>query len=405
MIKKLSVGATAAFLLFAVAFPVYGGVEAEVREGLRDIRRRIENIAEDIEKAMEQKEAASFPRIPDGFRFPEIRPYRYEDYGVEIMYMQIILNADPETRLVESGVGSPGNEVKRFGNITKNAVIKFQEKYAEEILHPWGITEPTGIAAIQTQKKLNKILDGEIIIEVIPPDKKAELKARLVEILQDLAALRAKLEGVEDIEEGAVDAPTNVRGAIIGYGEVRLTWRGDRNAEYFTGYIADRSGGPRRVYGDTADTSGIISGLEYMETYYLTVTQTVDGEESGHSREVVVTMDWEPTPFRIRGEATDVGEITLTWETDQRNVEEYRIYRAQKQGGPYTIVGTSTKREFVNSGLGLYTIYYYVITQVIDGEESDFSGEYVDSWFYNWQGGPYPHPEKEKILEDIDYDL
>ncbi len=407
MIKKLLFGATTAFLLFAVVMPVYGGCsDAEIREDLRDIRSRIQDVAEDVEALLEgEKVAATFPRIPDDFRFPEISSYRYEDYGVEIMYMQIILNADPDTRLGEYGVGSPGEEVKRFGNITLNAVIKFQEKYASEILYPWGITKPTGIAAIQTQKKLNKILDGEIIIEVVDPEREAEIRNRIIQIIKDIQDLRRRLEECEDLEEGAADAPRDLRGAIIAYSEVRLTWKGDKNADYFTSYIADRSGGTRRVYGDTKKMNGIVRGLEYMETYYLTVTQTIDGEESGHSNEVRVTMDWPPTPFAIEAEATDIGELTLEWETDQAGVDEYYIYRAKRPGGPYTLIGKSDKRSFTDTGLELYTIYYYVFTQIIDSEESDLSGEYIDSWFYNWQGGSQPHPEKEKILDDIEYNL
>ena len=407
MSKKIFIGLTSFFLLFVVALPVHGGLEAEIREDLKEIRGRIQQLIKDVESLMEGEEhlvKATFPRIPDDFRFRT--HMRFRDYLVDVKYMQIILNADPETRLIESGVGSPGNEVERFGNLTRNALMKFQQKYAEEILYPWGITEPTGIAEIQTLKKLNKILDGEVVIKVIDPDKKARIKKEIMEIAQKIAELRRKIDEYEDVEEGAHDAPTNVRGAIIGYGEVRLTWKGHKDAEYFTAYIANRSGGYRELYGDTTRTSGIVSGLRYGETYYLTVTQTVDGRESGHSREVRITMDWEPTPFKIRGEATDIGEITLTWETDQSGVEEYYIYRGQKDpGGPYTIIAASDTESFTDTGLDLYTIYYYVVTQIIDGVESDFSAEYIDSWFYNWRGGRFPHPEKEAILDNLDYEM
>ncbi len=404
MLKKIFIGATALFMLFVVVTPAYGGLESEIREDLRDIRKRTEQLLKDVENLLEgDMVVATFPGIPDGFRFT--KHLRFRDYDIDVKYMQIILNADPETRLADSGVGSPGNEVERFGNITLNALKKFQQKYAAEILYPWGISAPTGIAEIQTIKKLNKILEGEVVIRIMNPDEQARIRAEIIKLLADIKALRLKLDRLDNIEEGALDAPTNVRGAIIGYGEVRLTWRGDRNAEYFVGYKATRSGGPRTEVGITKDTKGIISGLEYGKTYYLTVTQVVNGKESGHSREVQVTMDWEPTPFNIEGKATDIGEITLSWETDQRNVSGYRIYRAMRAGGPYTRVGETHREEFRDTGLQLYTIYYYVITQIIGGKESDFSGEYVDSWFYNWQGGVYPHPEKEKILDNLDYNL
>ncbi|MBM2818225.1 MAG: Fibronectin type domain protein, partial [Parcubacteria group bacterium] len=45
-----------------------------------------------------------------------------------------------------------------FGRLTKNAVIKFQEKYFDEILAPGGFKQGTGYAGIASRKKLNEIL-------------------------------------------------------------------------------------------------------------------------------------------------------------------------------------------------------------------------------------------------------
>ncbi|HHE76501.1 MAG TPA: hypothetical protein ENL27_00735, partial [Candidatus Parcubacteria bacterium] len=44
-----------------------------------------------------------------------------------------------------------------FGEKTKQAVIKFQEKFAKEILEPWGYEKGTGIVGESTRKKLNEI--------------------------------------------------------------------------------------------------------------------------------------------------------------------------------------------------------------------------------------------------------
>jgi len=74
-------------------------------------------------------------------------------------------------------VGNKGNEVKElqkclakypdiypegqitgyFGQKTKNAVIRFQEKYASEILQPLGLKSGTGKVGPSTRKKLNEI--------------------------------------------------------------------------------------------------------------------------------------------------------------------------------------------------------------------------------------------------------
>ncbi len=401
MFKKIILGTVLFSALFVVTLPVYGGVETETRKEIDTIKSRIKVLIAEVKVLMEgEKVVVTFPEIPEDFRFT--RHLRFRDLGTDVKYLQIILNADPETRLANSGVGSPGNEVERFGNITLNAVKKFQAKYASEILHPWGITQPTGIVEIQTVKKLNKILEGEVVIKVIDPVKKEEIKGKLMAIMQDLLKLREKLNDLEDLKEGAADAPTNIKTAIIGYGEVRLTWRGHKDAEYFVGYKATKSGGPYTEVGVSKKNSGIITGLEGNKSHYLVVTQVVKGKESGYSREVKIVMDRDPAPFNIKSEATDIGELTLTWETDRSNVQKYKVYRASKAGGPYTLIGETTKESFKDK-VGLQAVYYYVITQVIGGKESDYSVEHIDSWFYNSTGGSYPHPEKEKILESLEH--
>lgn len=99
---------------------------------------------------------AIIPGIPTDFRFE--KTLRYGQVLIDVKYLQIVLNSDPETRLAVTGVGSPGKETNYFGPLTKAAVIKFQEKYASEILAPWKITEGTGFVGKTTRAKLSALL-------------------------------------------------------------------------------------------------------------------------------------------------------------------------------------------------------------------------------------------------------
>jgi len=77
--------------------------------------------------------------------------------GADVMALQKFLNADPETRVAASGVGSAGMETQYFGALTAAAVSKFQVKYRSEVLTPGGLVNPTGYFGPSSRAKANTL--------------------------------------------------------------------------------------------------------------------------------------------------------------------------------------------------------------------------------------------------------
>ncbi|MEK9148055.1 MAG: peptidoglycan-binding domain-containing protein, partial [Patescibacteria group bacterium] len=55
-----------------------------------------------------------------------LRNLKQGSRGPDVRELQQILNRDPETKVSESGPGSPGNETEYFGPLTHDAVLRLQ---------------------------------------------------------------------------------------------------------------------------------------------------------------------------------------------------------------------------------------------------------------------------------------
>jgi peptidoglycan hydrolase-like protein with peptidoglycan-binding domain len=75
---------------------------------------------------------------------------RMGSYGEEVKLLQMWLAKDSD--IYPEGIVSG-----YFGYLTRRALIKFQEKYASDILAPQGLSKGTGIVDALTRKKLNEI--------------------------------------------------------------------------------------------------------------------------------------------------------------------------------------------------------------------------------------------------------
>jgi ABC-type transport system substrate-binding protein len=123
----------------------------------------------DLAKGKEILEEIGFKENEEGKRIKIIKKeqefqfksdLKLSSRGKEVEELQKCLAKDPE-------IYPEGEITGFFGNSTKTAVIKFQEKYKKEILEPWGFQNGTGIVSKTTRDKLNEIC-FEKPIETLP---------------------------------------------------------------------------------------------------------------------------------------------------------------------------------------------------------------------------------------------
>ena len=104
---------------------------------------------------------------------------KVDSQGTEVKELQKCLAKDPE-------VYPEGEITSYFGNKTKAAVIKFQEKYREEILKPYGLETGTGRVLKSTRAKLNEMCFP-------PPEETVSLSFSLTTVNQPILEKAASL--------------------------------------------------------------------------------------------------------------------------------------------------------------------------------------------------------------------
>ena len=77
----------------------------------------------------------------------------------------------------------------------------------------------------------------------------------------------------------------------------------------------------------------------------------------------------KPASFKAVPKSTT--SIKLSWKDN--GADSYNIYRATSKNGTYKKIASTTKNTYTNKSLTKGKTYYYKVTAVIDGEESEFS--------------------------------
>ncbi len=126
-----------------------------------------------------------------------------------------------------------------FDDATYNAVLKFQSKYADDVLTPWGVDAPTGYVYITTKRKINEIFCSTKIA-----------------LTQEEEAI------VEAVRSGSAPGTEIGRGTISNDGS--LAWKDNSSATTTGATVADNEGGlpgEGSVVGGTGNIKGKLSAF------------------------------------------------------------------------------------------------------------------------------------------------
>jgi murein L,D-transpeptidase YcbB/YkuD len=201
-IKLVVVLLMAVAIAFSALAPIFGA-EEETTSSQEDlltegvIKEEVDSFVEEVQQIA--RDFAQTPQevtvlrpvsgLPAGFIFSN--QLRERAMGDAIRYLQRALNADPETRVANSGVGSPGRETNYFGPATKRALIRFQQKHNLPV---------TGVVDAATRAKVNEILQNGVAVKEKATERIEELRIRMMNMMQTMRRLRERLRMLREQE-------------------------------------------------------------------------------------------------------------------------------------------------------------------------------------------------------------
>lgn len=130
--------------------PIIGMTIEELKTKIAEISAKISQLRAQLQQLSGGEILEVLLEIPADYRLTV--NLEYGQKGDDVGYLQVFLKVQGLEIYPE------GLVTGYFGPLTQAAVIRFQEKYRDDILAPWEITEGTGFVGKTTRVKLNELL-------------------------------------------------------------------------------------------------------------------------------------------------------------------------------------------------------------------------------------------------------
>ncbi len=173
---------------------------------------------------------------------------------------------------------------------------------------------------------------------------------------------------------GDPSPPEEVMATPVSHDEIRVTWIDYQNVDGYNIYRSEVPGEGYQLISSTESRHYLDEGLEPGSTYYYKVTAVRGDREGEPTRETYAQTDEAGVVTGLRAENIAYNEIEITWD-DFRGSEGYTVYRTGSLDRPFAKIDTTTENRYLDTDLDSGTPYYYVVTQMVDGEESEQSSQ------------------------------
>ena len=170
-------------------------------------------------------------------------------------------------------------------------------------------------------------------------------------------------------------APRVTIGNSSASGKPQLTWAAVDGAAKYEIYRSTQQSTGYSLLGTTTSTSYVNTGAAAGKTYYYRVKAVNSAGTSAYSN-IVSGRAKAAIPAAPRvtiGTSSASGKPQLTWAAVD-GAAKYEIYRSTQQSTGFTLLGTTTSTNYVNTGAAVGKTYYYKVRALnVDGAAGAYS--------------------------------